>query len=36
MKFLIKKILKEITINKINEWENNINDFGEVLSTLIW
>jgi len=33
---LIKKLLREIIENKIDNWENNISDFGKILCTKIW
>jgi HSP90 family molecular chaperone len=36
MRSLIKKLLKEFVEIKLNEWEDNISDFGKVVSTLIW
>lgn len=34
-KILIKKILHEVMISKLNEWEQNTQQFGNVFSTLI-
>lgn len=36
MKILIKRLLKEEIKNKINNWVNDISDFGKVLATPIW
>ena len=36
MRKLIRKLLKEIIENKIDNWEENISDFGNVLATIIW
>lgn len=36
VKELIKQLLREEIISKLSEWEQNISNFGRVLSTLIW
>lgn len=36
MKGLIKKLLREAIENKINDWEDNTGDFGNVVGTPIW
>jgi hypothetical protein len=36
MRKLIRKLLRVIIENKIENWEQNISDFGRVLTTIIW